>query len=208
MRLSADGRYLKDTTISHKFPKLSETLYQAERNAREEVAAREAIQKKLALKESLKKEAQMRDLAKQAREERNNLVKAENPVKRGRSPSVEERDKIRFERSREIERDKRIERAGRKVAKREHDRDISEKIALGQAQPTRTKLLDERLFNQNEGVDAGFGSEDEYNVYDKPLFSDRSGANIYRNIRENPDDDILPVKGRSNPVQFEKVREE
>mmetsp|Transcript_23068 Transcript_23068/g.22835 ORF Transcript_23068/g.22835 Transcript_23068/m.22835 type:complete len:212 (+) Transcript_23068:403-1038(+) len=211
MRLSADGRYLRDTTISERFPKHSETLFQAERNAREEVSAREAIQKKLALKESLKKENQMRELAAQARAERNSLVKTEQPKKRERSSSVEEREKIRFERSREIERDRRIEHAGRKVQKRDRDmeRDISEKIALGQAQPTKSKLLDERLFNQNEGVDAGFGSEDEYNVYDKPLFNDRSGANIYRNIKgDREEGDVALPKGRSNPVQFERVREE
>jgi SNW domain-containing protein 1 len=46
-----------------------------------------------------------------------------------------ERDKLRDERKREIERDRRMEVAGKKKSKttRDEERDISEKIALGQA---------------------------------------------------------------------------
>jgi len=40
-------------------------------------------------------------------------------------------------------------------ASRDADRDISEKIALGQAQPTSSEVMfDQRLFNQNAGIDA------------------------------------------------------
>lgn len=38
-------------------------------------------------------------------------------------------------------------------------------------------------------MDAGFGSEDENRIYDKPLFQDRTAANIYKNIREDNDDE-------------------
>lgn len=67
-----------------------------------------------------------------------------------------ERDAIRYNRKREIERDRRIEVAGNKKAKtsRDMDRDVSEKIALGQAQPTSKEAqFDQRLFNQNSGID-------------------------------------------------------
>jgi len=46
-----------------------------------------------------------------------------------------ERDALRYQRKREIERDRRMEVAGKKKSKttRDEERDISEKIALGQA---------------------------------------------------------------------------
>lgn len=44
-------------------------------------------------------------------------------------------------------------------------------------------MYDQRLFNQTSGLEAGFGDEDDYNLYDKPLFTDRSAASIYKNVR-------------------------
>jgi hypothetical protein len=35
-------------------------------------------------------------------------------------------------------------------------------------------MYDQRLFNQETGTGTGFGGEDSYNLYDKPLFADRS----------------------------------
>lgn len=85
-----------------------------------------------------------------------------------------------------------MEVAGKKKSKTERDqeRDVSEKIALGQAQPTgKDAMFDQRLFNQTSGIDSGFGHEDDYNIYDKPLFTDRTAASIYKNVREVPVDD-------------------
>lgn len=57
------------------------------------------------------------------------------------------------------------------VQNRDRDRDVSEKIALGLAQPTGQDMqFDQRLFNQTAGMDSGFGAEDGYSLYDKPLF--------------------------------------
>jgi SNW domain-containing protein 1 len=54
-----------------------------------------------------------------------------------------ERDDIRHQRKREIERDRRMEVAGKKKSKttRDEERDISEKIALGQAQPSSRETM-------------------------------------------------------------------
>lgn len=42
-------------------------------------------------------------------------------------------------------------------------------------------MYDQRLFNQDQGMSSGFGAEDSYNVFDKPLFADRSAAGgLYR----------------------------
>uniref|UniRef100_A0A7S3CU66 Uncharacterized protein n=1 Tax=Strombidium rassoulzadegani TaxID=1082188 RepID=A0A7S3CU66_9SPIT len=45
-------------------------------------------------------------------------------------------------------------------------------------------MYDQRLFNQTSGLDSGFGHEDDYNLYDKPLFGDRTAASIYKNIKK------------------------
>eukprot|EP00350_Pseudokeronopsis_sp_OXSARD2_P008258 CAMPEP_0170552530 /NCGR_PEP_ID=MMETSP0211-20121228/10404_1 /TAXON_ID=311385 /ORGANISM="Pseudokeronopsis sp., Strain OXSARD2" /LENGTH=153 /DNA_ID=CAMNT_0010860291 /DNA_START=754 /DNA_END=1215 /DNA_ORIENTATION=- len=144
-----------------------------------------------------------------------------------------ERDEIRHQRKREIERDRRMEVAGKKKDKntRDQERDVSEKIALGQAQPTsKEAMFDQRLYNQVSGLEAGFGHDDDYNIYDKPLFADRTAASIYKNVKEVPideeDDEGGEVKqvlsshqpnrgfegtdytkgARTKPVEFEKKR--
>lgn len=94
-----------------------------------------------------------------------------------------------------------MERAGLKKSKTERDgeRDISEKIALGQAQPTsREAMFDQRLFNQTAGLGSGFGGEEDYNLYDKPLFTDRTAASIYKNIKKPDHDDDEGAEGQSN----------
>ncbi|KIY92842.1 hypothetical protein MNEG_15122 [Monoraphidium neglectum] len=48
---------------------------------------------------------------------------------------------------------------------------------------------DARLFNQEQGVAAGFGAEDGYGVYDKPLFADRGNANLFKPSQAAPDED-------------------
>lgn len=43
-------------------------------------------------------------------------------------------------------------------------------------------MYDQRLFNQTAGLGHGFGDDEEYNLYDKPLFTDRAAASIYKNV--------------------------
>ena len=75
---------------------------------------------------------------------------------------------------------------------RDEGRDISEKIALGMLRGTGGKvsgeaMYDSRLFNQSSGMDAGFGAEDEYNTYSRPLFDRAEAGSIYR-PRQGADD--------------------
>jgi SNW domain-containing protein 1 len=139
------------------------------------------------------------------------------------------RDEIRDERRRERERERRLEAKDAKGFKRskltrDRDRDISEKMALGQANVGRTggeAMYDARLFNQEGGTASGLAGEDQYNLYDKPLFADR-GSGLYKaSGRGGADDDadidttrFKPDKGfkgadvsagpRSKPVEFER----
>jgi SNW domain-containing protein 1 len=232
-RLAADGRGLREHTINSNFATLSESLYVAERQARQEVRLRSQVQKKLTLQEKDRREDELRTLANQARLERSgagggtrgldaaaagvSAGEAMNDDRGDRQPqqsslSVEEnseddkpksnnvgddddddvvaarqRERLRKERRRERERELRQENnTNLKKRKLEQERDVSEKIALGVHTGTGgTADVDSRLYNQSAGMDSGFGAEDEYNAYSKPMF-DRAGvtsASIYRPTR-------------------------
>ncbi|KAG1679931.1 hypothetical protein FOA52_006995 [Chlamydomonas sp. UWO 241] len=145
--------------------------------------------------------------------------------------SRRKRDEIREERRRERERERRLEAKdahGTKKSKltRDRDRDIGEKVALGMAKVGGGEVMyDQRLFNQDQGMNTGFGADDSYGVYDKALFTDRTAAGAL--YRPKPQDDdaggddgakgterFKPDKGfkgadvsagpRSAPVQFER----
>lgn len=250
-RLAADGRGLRDdTTINSNFATLSESLYLAERQAREEVRLRSLVQKRQAESERERRERELRELAMKARMDRsginvntsgnanarvNNAPSTEgdyyqNAAHRG-GDEVEEEDSVvpsklpadnrdfddgganvvDDEESRaEAEKRERIRQARRKERERElrmekhrpnrgeddediaikkarlGDRDVSEKIALGVHTGSGSMGgVDGRLYNQNAGLDSGFGAEEEYNTYSKPMF-DREGvtsSSIYRPSR-------------------------
>jgi SNW domain-containing protein 1 len=145
------------------------------------------------------------------------------------------RDELRAQRKRERERDLRLESKGkRSKTQRDLDRDVSERIALGMptGKQRRETKYDTRLFNQSSGMNAGFGKDDEYNLYSKPLFDKSKGDSIYRprtsdknvygTVEEHydkiknhgekfrPDQDFKGVSDarsrspRSEPVQFER----
>jgi len=190
-RLQADGRGLQDATINDKFAALSEDLYLSERKAREEIKIRNDMVKNRKAREEELRERQLQDMAKQAREAKEDI----NSYRPQEGETAEEaterqaRQKILNDRKREIERDRRMEVAGKKQKRdREEDRDISEAIALGQAaKPTNVSgesLFDARLFNQSAGLDSGYGDDDKYNMYDKPLFADKSQSGIYRHDKD------------------------
>jgi SNW domain-containing protein 1 len=73
-RLAADGRGLREHTINSNFATLSESLYVAERHARNEVRMRSQVQKKLVLQEKDQREEELRQLANQARLERSGMA--------------------------------------------------------------------------------------------------------------------------------------
>jgi len=146
------------------------------------------------------------------------------------------RDDLREERRRDREREHRLENfAGKNKSKfaRDLERDVSEKIALGQAVgPSHEALYDQRLFNQSSGIDQGFGDEEGYNVYSEPLFRRDDHNAIFKapkrdddvyggsanmdellnTSRFKPDKDFEGIdkskaEPRSGPVQFEKDKE-
>ncbi len=74
-RLAADGRGLRDdTTINSNFATLSESLYLAERQAREEVRLRALVQKRQVEGDRERREKELRELAIKARMDRGGAV--------------------------------------------------------------------------------------------------------------------------------------
>ncbi|KAJ4704216.1 SNW/SKI-interacting protein-like [Melia azedarach] len=171
-----------------------------------------------------------RDMPRETREEREERL---------------QREKIREERRRERERERRLEAKDAAMGKkskitRDRDRDISEKVALGMASTGAARggevMYDQRLFNQEKGMDSGFATDDQYNVYDKGLFTaqptlstlyrpkkdgdaDMYGGNadeqldkIMKTDRFKPDKGFVGSSERSGPrdrpVEFEKEAEE
>mmetsp|Transcript_2959 Transcript_2959/g.4990 ORF Transcript_2959/g.4990 Transcript_2959/m.4990 type:complete len:521 (-) Transcript_2959:368-1930(-) len=194
-RLAADGRGLEQKTVSDKFAALSEAMYIAENQSRAEIESRNREKAFLLQKEKEHKEDELRELAAQARRERqeahNFSRHAEDLTDREPRASERneedtngerEREAIRQERKRERERSIRLEAAGKKSKlARDEERDVSEKVALGMAVPKTSAIsgeaaYDSRLFNQSEGLGSGFGADDDYNVYSKPLFHSQSSG--------------------------------
>ncbi|KAK9136007.1 LOW QUALITY PROTEIN: hypothetical protein Syun_015337 [Stephania yunnanensis] len=155
-----------------------------------------------------------------------------------------QRDKIREERRRERERERRLEAKDAAMGKkskltRDRDRDVSEKVALGMASTGAGRggevMYDSRLFNQEKGMDSGFATDDQYNVYDKGLFNAQSTMSTLYRPRKDTDGEMYgdadeqldkimkterfkPDKGftgaperaapRDGPVEFENAAEE
>lgn len=239
MRLSADGRTLKQYTINEKFGKFSDTLYIAEEQARREIEERNQVQQSISYKEYLRKEGDLRQRANEARQEREKILQEHMDAQRGRGDeklseeerrALKQRELLSYINQREQERELRMARAGINKSKhmRDAERDISEKVALGMAQPTISdSLIDQRLLNQNPGLDSGFKDDEDNIAYDKPLFADREVVNIYGGLKDIQDgiDDVeesemqqvlrkRPQRGfegaddkagtRNRPVEFER----
>jgi SNW domain-containing protein 1 len=215
------------------------------------------------LQDKEQREEELRQLANQARMERSGIVapvvaadsgvRANNerdddaisdndesvPHETDEDVAARQRERLRLERKKERERELRLE-SNQELKKQrlEAERDVSEKIALGVHTGHGGGLsgeVDSRLYNQSAGMDSGFGADDEYNAYSKPLF-DRQGvtsSSIYRPTRgeteynadeqydklmEGATSKFQPDKGfsgaqggraagpRTAPVQFEKER--
>ncbi|PVH97576.1 pre-mRNA-processing protein 45 [Periconia macrospinosa] len=198
-RLAADGRGLQDVTINDKFAQFGEALQAADRHAREEVKQRALMQQRLAEKEKLQKEEDLRNLARQAREDRANASRRRSGSysdsdTNSEDEAIRRREEARREKRQEFQREMRQSKMGQErklqMLAREQNRDISEKVALGLAKPTQggESMYDARLFNQTSGFNAGF-NEDQH--YDKPLFAAQEAiSSIYRpNVQQDDGED-------------------
>jgi SNW domain-containing protein 1 len=198
MRLSADGRTLKQHTINEKFPKFADAMYIAEKQAFREIEERNQIQQSINYKDYLQKEDQLRMKAREAKAEKERILRehmdsdrqADEGLTDQERKAMRERELLRQINRREQEKELRAARAGINKSKllRDQERDVSEKVALGQAQPTVSEsLIDQRLLNQEAGLDHGFKDDEDNMAYDKPLFADREVMNIYGGLKDLQD---------------------
>lgn len=108
------------------------------------------------------------------------------------------RETLREERRRERERERRSEAKEGHVGKkskitRDRDRDVSEKIALGMANTTGGTgevAYDQRLFNQEKGMESGFAADDQYNIYDKGLFTAHNTLSTLYRPKKDADNEM------------------
>jgi SNW domain-containing protein 1 len=226
IRIAADGRNNKTYEINDNFAKFADVMYMTEKQIRKDVEERNRLQESIKMVDTLKKEQELREAAREAKEKKltmavsnissvNTTKTEETEVMLGRKRDVsidreiqaekEERDKWRNLRKKEIQREKRqeVKRKGK-----DEDRDISERIALGQAQPTKKDtMIDSRLYNQTTGLESGFGDDEDYSLYDKPLFTDRTNAQIYRNVKSSSaiDDDGGEFSKNESKKIMEKI---
>lgn len=235
-RLAADGRGMQQVHINENFAKLAESLYLADRTAREAVETRAQMERRLAQNKKTEQEEKMRQMAQKARQERYQMKKVQEAE--GENLEAREREQIRRDRLDEHRRERNIARNNPdklERLKRGKERDISEKIALG-LPDTRTRggetQFDQRLFDQSKGLDSGGIDDETYSAYDKPWRAqDSIQQHIYRPSK-NLDKDLygddldkiintnrfVPDKGFSGaepgasrsagPVQFEKDEED
>jgi len=232
MRLMADGRSIQDLAVNQRFNAFSEALYAAERQSREEVNERNRVLTNYDLTQAMQADKELNEAADRAHKEKlkimaSNISSVANTdrirhtedisqaIKRDSTEddleaAQKERDAIRRQRKYDLRRDQRIEAATKKKAKinRDDNRDIGEKIALGVAQPTsKETMYDQRLFNQSAGLDSGFGDEEDYNLYSKPLFTDRTDAALHKikeSKEENPmDEKVRKMIGKKPTKAFE-----
>lgn len=223
--------------INPKFAQLSETLYISTRQHREALEERMKAEKLMAQKEKEKNEEKLRLLAQQAREERAAVQRGlahsrddEESEDGADDEEMQERRRIRDERHRERVRNANIKAGApdkRTRFDRQRERDVSEQIALGMARPNTTDddVHDQRLYNQSQGLNSGFGDEDDYALYDKAWKSQASFSTNYRPsdsvIKESrdgavddmpktsaavhPDDDLAPIQFEKDDINVEAV---
>jgi SNW domain-containing protein 1 len=206
-RLAADGRGLQDNTINNRFAHFAEALYLAGENAREEVMRRAEIRKEELMAEREAKEQSLQDLARQTIRAKEQIVReyVEQEAEQDHGDeglSRAERDRVREERRYDRERKRRLEAAGGKRVRSDDDRDVSERIALGERVPmTKESMFDQRLFNQSEGLSTGFGADDEYNIYEKPLFTAGSQSALFKAPAANAAD----AEGYVSQAEMDKL---
>merc|ERR1740124_1893046 len=203
-RLANSGRGLKNTTINDRFASFSEALFYAERNARRMINERARIKVSNLANREIETPA-----ADKGTPGLNTpgigtpgigtpsigtpgvgrTPQMGTPsVRGGDTPGFtsddirakDERDRLRKEALRRRKRERNLAKA--KGAGVRPSRDISEQIALGENVNVRQggeAMFDQRLFNRSQGLDSGFGADDDYNLYDKPLMS-QVNKRLYR----------------------------
>ena len=214
IRLANDGRNLREYQANQNFAKFADILALTEKNVRKEIEDRNKIAQSIQIAAAMKKEQELRETAKQARQERKSLnnnnselmYSLDNDESRSRTKTINdsylkqkrkrsetnedeenekrERNELRAIRKKEIEYERRIE-IQKKYEK--EGRDINDKVLLGQNNIiNNNNVIDSRLYEQQGGIENVFEYNDDCEVYDKPLFNDKNKlSNIYKTFNSS-----------------------
>ncbi|GAB2254315.1 hypothetical protein Droror1_Dr00022124 [Drosera rotundifolia] len=184
----------KEMMMKEKERKEQELRALAQKARAERTGAAPAAAAPVQFEKGMMDDVDMRDSHDQGRQKEREMPRVTKEEREERL----QREKIREERMRERERERRLEAKDAAMGKkskitRDRDRDISEKVALGMASTGTKKgevMYDTRLFNQEKGMDSGFATDDQYNVYDKGLFTAQSTLSTLYRPKKDVDSDV------------------
>ena len=209
IRLANDGRNLREYQANQNFAKFADILALTEKNVRKEIEERNKISQSIQIAAAMKKEQELREAAKQARQERKSLNNNTNSDffysldndEISKSKKISDNDSYlknkrkRSEINEDEENEKRERNELRAIRKKEIEyerrieiqkkyekegRDINDKVLLGQNNIiNNNNVIDSRLYEQQGGIENVFEYNDDCEVYDKPLFN---GKNKLSNI--------------------------
>ena len=156
-RVGADARRFEQPQMSDKFTVFTKALDAASVSINESIAQRNLAQRQLAQKMQREEEEKIIEEARRLNEEKRQI---------NRSKTSEEK---RIDRLLEEAKDqrRRIKRQRQGLA----HRDTAAQAALGLPILAQTvdDEFDPQLFNKSSGIDTGYGAEDSYDVYDRPI---------------------------------------
>lgn len=97
-------------------------------------------------------------------------------------------------------------RKNNNISYNDNTRDLTENNQSSINATNKEFLIDSRLYNNTSGLESGFKFDDEYDLYDKPLFQDRSKASLYRPPK-NDDDYADDKKVHDTKKIMEKIKQ-
>lgn len=233
MRISADGKNRQEHKLNEKFLHFSSAIYESEKQGRKALEERKRIQQTLAHEEQIKREESIKREIEEAENKKNSFF-TKNKDREGDSDSDSDEEGREAEKQRKLmqqmikknaEREVRLKNVGNNRLKevRDHERDIAEKIALGQKIAKQDDIeIDDRAAVLTGGLDSGYKGEDAYDLYDKPLFQDKIKTNLYTGAKDFEDEHFNvdlkkrntlgagktshkeKVLKRKKPIEFEK----
>lgn len=167
-RVGADARRFEQPGLSDKFSNLAKALDIASSSINESIAQRSMIERQLQQKKKREEEEKMREEARRINEQKRQLNRAKNSEEKKIDEILEEAREQRKRMTRKM-RSSRANENGSLLS----SRDTSAQVPLGVAVTTHTvdDEFDAQLFDKSGGVDVGYQDEDNYDVYDKPLFA-------------------------------------
>jgi SNW domain-containing protein 1 len=202
-RLAADGRDLETPVLSDKFASLSTAMTIAESAGRSEIDARKRTIQKVREQEQEEKNRQLSELANEVRRDaysssafaHSQQDTHPSSTKRSSDAGAGDEDTEDMERKsksindvlhdvkRTTEREYKLNKyKGNKVSINQRDTADPSSLSKSKAAPSSEAIYDRRLFNQEGGLESGFGNDDDYNVYTKPLFSTEHSGTLYRPV--------------------------